>query len=71
VALHYGPQALRVTVTDDGRLGAPKGTGTGHGLVGMRERAMAIGGTVTAGPRPEGGFQVVAELPLSFAPAAV
>ncbi|MGW2572754.1 sensor histidine kinase [Streptomyces sp. NPDC001537] len=68
VTLHYGPRSLRVTVTDDGRPGAPKGAGTGHGLVGMRERAIAIGGTVTAGPRPGGGFEVVAELPFSLAP---
>ncbi|WNM31681.1 sensor histidine kinase [Streptomyces sp. Li-HN-5-11] len=71
VVLDYGPHVLRVTVTDDGRPGAPKGAGSGHGLIGMRERATAIGGTVTAGPRPEGGFQVVAELPLSLAPATV
>jgi signal transduction histidine kinase len=71
VILDYGPHSLRITVTDDGRPGAPKGTGTGHGLMGMHERAGAIGGTVTAGPRPEGGFQVVAELPLSLAPATV
>jgi signal transduction histidine kinase len=70
VVLDHSPHSLRVTVTDDGRPGAPKGVGTGHGLIGMRERAIAIGGTVTAGPRPEGGFQVVAELPLSLAPAA-
>ncbi|MFJ3620440.1 sensor histidine kinase [Streptomyces iakyrus] len=68
LVLDYGPYALRVTVTDDGSPGAPKGPGTGHGLIGMRERATAIGGTVTAGPRPEGGFQVVAELPLSLTP---
>jgi signal transduction histidine kinase len=37
----------------------------------MRERATAIGGTVTAGPQPEGGFQVVADLPLSLAPTTV
>ncbi|MFF5979627.1 sensor histidine kinase [Streptomyces olindensis] len=70
VVLDHGPHSLRVTVTDDGRPGVPKGPGTGHGLTGMHERASAIGGTVTAGPRPEGGFQVVAELPLSLAPAA-
>ncbi|MET9017064.1 ATP-binding protein [Streptomyces olivaceoviridis] len=66
VVLDYGPHVLRVTVTDDGHPGAPKGPGSGHGLIGMRERAIASGGTVTAGPRPEGGFQVVAELPLSL-----
>ncbi|MCD9874849.1 sensor histidine kinase [Streptomyces guryensis] len=70
VVLDYGAHSLRVTVTDDGRPDAPKGAGTGHGLIGMHERASAIGGTLTAGPRPEGGFQVVAELPLSLAPAA-
>ncbi len=69
VVLDYGPHTLRVTVTDDGRPGAPKGEGTGHGLIGMRERAVVVGGTVSAGPRPGGGFQVVAELPVSFSPA--
>ena len=71
VVLDHGAHSLRITVTDDGRPGAPKGAGTGHGLIGMHERAVAIGGTVTAGPRPEGGFQVVAELPLSLAPSTV
>jgi signal transduction histidine kinase len=71
VVLDYGVHSLRITVTDDGRPGAPKGAGTGHGLIGMRERATAIGGTVTAGPQPEGGFQVVADLPLSLAPTTV
>jgi signal transduction histidine kinase len=68
VVLDYGPHSLRVTVTDDGRPGAAEGPGTGHGLIGMRERAAAIGGTVTADPLPEGGFRVQAELPLAFVP---
>jgi signal transduction histidine kinase len=68
VALDYGATTLRVTITDDGPPHAAKGPGTGHGLIGMRERATAVGGTVTAGPRPEGGFRVVAELPVSLAP---
>ncbi|MEU4876466.1 sensor histidine kinase [Streptomyces sp. NPDC021608] len=71
VLLAYGPHALRVTVTDDGRPGAVRGAGTGHGLIGMRERATAVGGTVSAGPGPEGGFRVVADLPLPLAPASV
>jgi signal transduction histidine kinase len=71
VVLDYGPHLLRVTVTDNGRPSAPQRTGAGHGLIGMHERAIAVGGSVTAGPRPEGGFQVVAELPLSLAPATV
>ncbi|MEU6198627.1 sensor histidine kinase [Streptomyces sp. NPDC047061] len=71
VTLDYGATALRVTVTDDGPPHPAKGPGTGHGLIGMRERASSVGGTVTAGPRPEGGFRVVAELPLSPAPTAL
>jgi signal transduction histidine kinase len=43
--------------------------GQGHGLRGMRERAVAAGGTIEAGPRPEGGFRVTATLP--FDPKAV
>ncbi|MFJ9250523.1 sensor histidine kinase [Streptomyces sp. NPDC101776] len=71
VALDYGATTLHVTVTDDGPPHAAKGPGTGHGLIGMHERATAVGGTVTAGPRPEGGFRVVAELPLALAPTTV
>jgi signal transduction histidine kinase len=40
------------------------GSSTGHGLTGMAERAAAVGGQVTAGPRGEGGFEVSARLPL-------
>lgn len=38
--------------------------GGGHGLIGMRERAQALRGTVVTGARPSGGFQVRATLPL-------
>ncbi len=41
------------------------GAGTGHGLVGMRERVRLTGGTLDAGPLPEGGFRVAARLPLA------
>lgn len=71
VTLDYGAATLRVTVTDDGLPHTPKGPGTGHGLIGMRERATALGGTVSAGREPGGGFRVVAELPLSLTPTAV
>jgi signal transduction histidine kinase len=39
---------------------------TGHGLIGMRERARVYGGTLAAGPRPGGGFEVVLTLPLTY-----
>ena len=42
----------------------PPPAGGGHGLTGMAERAAAVGGNVTAGLRPEGGFEVAAWLPL-------
>ncbi|WP_241661468.1 sensor histidine kinase [Thermomonospora catenispora] len=64
VRLHYGDEAIQVTVTDDGRGAAAPDDGMGHGLVGMRERAAVYGGTVRAGPRAGGGFEVVARLPL-------
>ncbi|MFF8604864.1 sensor histidine kinase [Streptomyces sp. NPDC015346] len=41
------------------------GTGTGHGLVGMRERVRLTGGTLDTGPLPDGGFRVAARLPLT------
>jgi signal transduction histidine kinase len=41
----------------------------GHGIVGMRERARLLGGTLDAGPRPGGGFRVVAHLPTGGEPA--
>jgi signal transduction histidine kinase len=56
---------LQVEVTDDGR-GGTAGT-EGHGLRGMEERAAALGGRVVTGPRVEGGWRVLAQLPLSAA----
>lgn len=55
---------LRLSVTDDGTGPTPGGT-SGFGLVGMRERARSVGGTLDAGPRPGGGFEVTASLPLT------
>jgi signal transduction histidine kinase len=68
VRLCYEPAALGISVVDDGTgaSAAPDGDGlgAGHGLTGMAERAAAVGGEVTAGPRGEGGFEVSARLPL-------
>ncbi|MFC9126786.1 sensor histidine kinase [Streptomyces sp. NPDC057099] len=56
--------ALHLSVSDDGTGPDPGGT-SGFGLVGMRERARSVGGTLDAGPRPGGGFEVAAVLPLT------
>ncbi|WP_371604857.1 histidine kinase [Streptomyces sp. NBC_01220] len=58
-----GTGALRVTVTDDGTGPADDGSAPGFGILGMRERARSTGGTLDAGPRPGGGFEVSALLP--------
>jgi signal transduction histidine kinase len=66
VRLGYAPGALRLAVEDEGKA-ATRGSGCvpgGHGIVGMRERVAAVGGRLSAGPRPEGGYRVSAELPL-------
>ncbi|CAM5555183.1 sensor histidine kinase [Streptomyces abikoensis] len=42
--------------------------GTGHGLIGMRERVRLVGGTLDTGPLPDGGFRVAARLPFTTAP---
>ncbi|MET8234111.1 histidine kinase [Micromonospora sp. NPDC005298] len=65
VTVHAGPSTLTVRVlnapTDD--VGPGTEAGAGHGLTGMRERATSLGGTFTAGPLPDGGYAVTAELP--------
>ncbi|MCX5140154.1 MULTISPECIES: sensor histidine kinase [unclassified Streptomyces] len=58
-----GQAALRVTVTDDGTGPVDDGSAPGFGIVGMRERARSTGGSLAAGPRPGGGFEVSALLP--------
>jgi signal transduction histidine kinase len=67
VLVRYGPDDLTVRVDDDGRGPAAAtgpGNGNGNGIRGMRERVAALGGELTTGPRPGGGFRVQARLPI-------
>ncbi|MDI6100883.1 sensor histidine kinase [Actinoplanes sp. NEAU-A12] len=63
VAVESTGAGLRISVTDDGARRPAPASGGGTGLVGMQERVAAYGGTFSAGPRPGGGFAVVATLP--------
>lgn len=67
VRIDYRPELIVIDVEDDGAGAAVVDDGEGNGLRGMAERASAMGGLANAGPRPEGGFAVHAELPLSQA----
>jgi signal transduction histidine kinase len=60
-------EQVRLTVRDDGDAGANAHTASGYGLIGMTERAALLGGTLRAGPGPEGGWTVSAVLPKSGA----
>jgi signal transduction histidine kinase len=61
-------QELTLRIDNDaGKAGSEAsrdGIGLGQGILGMKERAAALGGVVEAGPRPDGGFRVFARLPL-------
>jgi signal transduction histidine kinase len=80
VGIDYGTDVLEVRVSDEGArdaarddAGRPQPAGAangsaaepGRGIVGMRERCGLLGGELTAGPRPCGGFEVNARLPLA------
>ena len=65
VLVRYDDEHIEVTVTDDGQGDHSGGTEGGHGLVGMRERVSVYGGELEAGPRPGGGYQLRARLPLA------
>ncbi|WP_433218443.1 sensor histidine kinase [Microtetraspora malaysiensis] len=64
VRVEYGAHDVTLTVSDDGRGASAARADDGHGLIGMRERVGMYGGTVHAAPRPGGGFQVTARLPI-------
>jgi signal transduction histidine kinase len=63
VAVRYEGDSLDLEIRDEGR-GGRSDNGTGHGLIGMRERVALYGGELEAGPRAEGGFAVHARLPV-------
>ena len=63
MTLRYRPAVVEIEVVDDGR--PPPGAAEGFGLIGMRERVGLYGGRLDAGPRPGGGYGVLATLPLS------
>ncbi|WOX25931.1 sensor histidine kinase [Streptomyces solicathayae] len=64
VRIDQAPDALELRIDDDGPATGGDAGGSGNGLAGMRERATALGGTIDAGTRPDGGFRVRARLPL-------
>jgi signal transduction histidine kinase len=61
----WEPRQVTLEIRDDGRgAAAPPSDGPGHGLLGMRERAEMLGGSLEAGPGRTGGFAVTARIPL-------
>jgi signal transduction histidine kinase len=64
VVIRYGEHALELDVVDNGHGRATSSNGSGHGLIGMRERVALYGGTLEAGTRDSGGYAVCARLPL-------
>ncbi|WP_123370106.1 sensor histidine kinase [Cellulomonas sp. PhB150] len=63
VMVQWRPDGITLEITDDGRGAAADSDGLGQGLRGMAERATMFGGSVSAGPRPGGGFRVRAVIP--------
>ncbi|MFB6893365.1 sensor histidine kinase [Kitasatospora sp. NPDC056327] len=71
VELAYSAAALRLRVRNGaGTAAAGASPGAGHGLLGMRERAAMLGGELSAGTTPDGGYEVTALLPVATAPDA-
>ena len=64
VTIIGGQGTVRVSVHDDGAGPSGRASSTAHGIVGMRERVAAYGGTLRTGARPGGGFEVEASIPL-------
>jgi signal transduction histidine kinase len=64
LTVRYRSDTLELEIVDDGR-GKAAGDGTGHGLIGMRERAALYGGELQAGAREDGGYAVRVRLPIA------
>jgi signal transduction histidine kinase len=64
LTVRYSSDTLELEIVDDGR-GKAAGDGTGHGLIGMRERAALYGGELQAGAREDGGYAVRVRLPIA------
>jgi len=62
VRVVHGAAGVEIAVTDEGAA-AREPSGRGHGLAGIRERVALYGGTLDAGPAPDGGWRLVARLP--------
>jgi signal transduction histidine kinase len=70
VTISYRPDSVTVEVSDHGAAAGPAQvplprTGSGHGIIGMRERVAVFGGEFSAGPGPDGGFRVRARFPIA------
>ncbi len=63
IRLVEGAGRLQLRVSDDGQIDPERSSSHGFGLLGMAERVQLLGGTLRAGPAPEGGWTVEAELP--------
>lgn len=68
VLVDGGRQDVRLAITDDGERISPSAVASGYGLVGMAERVALLGGSLHAGPLPEGGWRVEATIPRSGGP---
>ena len=70
VRVTYDDADVHLEIDDDGTApsGARSAVGTGSGITGMRERATALGGDLSAGFRPGGGFRVSARIPVRSSP---
>jgi signal transduction histidine kinase len=69
VTICYRADSVTVEIADKGLAApgarvVPAGNGSGHGIIGMRERVAVFSGQFTAGPRPDGGFRVRARFPV-------